>query len=143
MSRMRDQLGFGVIESLILIIMGLVLAVVVVSAYFSAKQTARDAQRVSDVVQLQKALKYHYEEFGYFPQASNNIAVGVDNSFSRFISEWPKPPTPADGQCNSQYNTYAYEQVNSGESYQIRFCLGEGYGNLKAGIRIATPYNYQ
>ncbi len=139
----KSESGFGVIESVILIIIGLILAVVVVSAYFSAKKTQRDAQRVSDVVQLQKALKHYYEEFGYFPQASNGVAVGVDNSFARFVSPWPSAPEPADGTCTEANNSYVYEQLNSGENYQIRFCLGEGYGSLKAGVRIATPTNYQ
>jgi Tfp pilus assembly protein PilE len=143
MISVKEQQGFTAIESATLLLICLILGIVTLSAYASAKSSVRDEQRVSDVTQLQKALKYYYEEFGYYPQDSNNIAVGFDNSFSGFVSPWPKAPTPPDGSCTDQYNSYAYAQVNSGESYQIRFCLGSDYGNLKAGVRIATPAGYQ
>jgi hypothetical protein len=139
----NKQAGFNPLQGVILIFIVLVLALVVSMAYFSSKRTARDAKRASDIQQLQLALKYFYEEFGYYPQASaNNQAVGVDNAFSRFISPWPTPPQP-DGRCTNQYNAYAYEQLNGGENYQLRFCLGQDYGRLKAGVRFATPTGYQ
>jgi type II secretory pathway pseudopilin PulG len=139
----NQQSGFNVLQTTILVFIVFVLALVVVLAYFSAQRTARDAKRVSDIQQLQLALKHYYEEFGYYPQASaGNQAVGVDNSFSRFVSPWPTPPAP-DGGCTNQYNTYAYEQLNGGENYQLRFCLGGEYGNLKAGVRIVTPTGHQ
>ena len=139
----NPESGFNILQGLILITISLILAVVVLAAYSSAKRTARDAERVSDVLQLQKALKYYYEEFGYYPQASNKVAVGVDNAFSRFVSPWPAPPKPADGLCTDQHNVYAYEQLNGGDGYILTFCLGEGYGNLKPGLRSATPTGYQ
>jgi hypothetical protein len=139
----NPQAGFNPLQVMILVFIVMVLGLVVTFAYFSAQRTSRDARRASDIQQLQLALKYYYEEFGYYPQAGpNNQAVGVDNSFSRFVSPWPVPP-PADGRCTSQLNTYAYEQLNGGENYQLRFCLGQDYGRLKAGVRFATPSGYQ
>jgi Tfp pilus assembly protein PilE len=77
----NKQAGFNPLQGVILIFIVLVLALVVSMAYFSSKRTARDAKRASDIQQLQLALKYFYEEFGYYPQASaNNQAVGVDNA---------------------------------------------------------------
>lgn len=140
----NSQLGFNILQITILVFICLVLALVVLLAYSSARATSRDAKRVSDVEQLQKGLKYFREEFGYYPQASPNYqAVGVDNAFTRFVSPWPSPPTPADGNCTLNTNAYVYEQVSGGESYTIKFCLGKAYGNLKAGNRIVTPTSYQ
>lgn len=139
LTSLKRQFGFGVIESIIIVLILLILGTVVLAGYFAGKRDARDAQRVSDIVQIQKALKYYYEEFGEYPQASNNMAVGVNNSFSRFISKWPTPPTPADGNCADRYNTYTYEQLTSGESYQLTFCLGQDYNNLSAGVHVVTP----
>lgn len=139
----NQQAGFNPIQTVILVFIIFVLGLVVYMAYSSAQRTSRDAQRASDIQQLQLALKYYYEEFGYYPQASPTAqAVGVDNAFSRFVSPWPTPPG-ADGRCSSQFNTYAYEQLNGGENYQLRFCLGQDYGRLKAGVRYATPTGYQ
>ncbi len=138
------QSGFGVIESTMLLLMVFILGVVILAAYSSASSTRRDAQRVSDVSGLQKALAYFHQEFGQFPQASpSGEAVGTENSFSRFVSKWPEPPSPADGTCSSQNNRYYYEQVNGGESYSIRFCLGDDYGNARAGTRVVTPISVQ
>jgi type II secretory pathway pseudopilin PulG len=132
--------GFGVIESTILLIMIFILGVVVLTAYSAANKAQRDAQRASDVTGLQKALQYYYEEFGEYPQASDDgQAVGVDNSFTRFVSRWPNPPRPADGICTDQTNMYVYEDINNGESYQIKFCLGDDYGNAKGGITVVSP----
>jgi Tfp pilus assembly protein PilE len=139
----NSQGGFGVIESIILILMAFILGIVVLVAYSSASQAKRDAQRATDVVSLQQALKYHYQEYGEYPVGDRQgQAVGHDNNFSKFISKWPQPPTPADGNCNSETNKYFYEQVNGGESYQLKFCLGNDYDGVKAGARSATPTGY-
>lgn len=140
-TKKKTQTGFGVIESIILFFIIGLLGVLTIMAYLSAQGAKRDAQRVSDVQQLQKALKFYYEEFGQYPQHSNNIAVGIDNSFSRFVSPWPTAPQPADG-CGI-YNAYAYMQLDNGADYQIRFCLGKGYNNLKSGVHIASPDGVQ
>lgn len=135
----KTNAGFGVIQGFILIFIVFLIGMVTILAYTSARGSARDAKRISDITQLQKALKYYHEEFGYYPQASNGIAVGFDGSFSRFVSSWPNAPLPADGLCSAEHNRYFYEQINSGETYQIRFCLGGAYGPLKAGVRLAKP----
>lgn len=136
------QSGFGVIESTILLLMVFILGIVVLAAYSSAGKSRRDAQRVSDVSGLQQALSYYYQEFGEYPQASpTGQAVGVENSFSKFVPDWPEPPTPADGTCSSMDNRYDYEQVDGGHSYSIRFCLGDNYANVPAGVRVVSPTN--
>jgi hypothetical protein len=138
-----SQSGFNLLQALIFSFICLVLVLLTFAAYVSAQRTAKDAQRVSDVQQLRLALKYYHDEFGQYPQSSPNYqAVGTNNSFNRFLAEWPTPPGPT-GNCASQSNVYAYEQLNSGGSYQIKFCLGEPYGNLPGGVRIATPGGFQ
>ena len=139
----NPESGFNALQAAILTFIVLVLGIVVLASYSTSKAKARDAKRVSDVQQIQKALKYYYEEFGQYPQASTNgQAVGVDNSFSKFISPWPTPPA-ADGSCTAQSNLYYYEQLNGGENYQLKFCLGKSYGRLSAGQRIVTPTSIQ
>lgn len=137
LKNLHKQNGFGVIESIIIVLILLILGTVVLAGYLSGKRDARDAQRVSDVVQIRKALGYYFREFGQYPSASNGKAVGTDNTFSRFIT-WPDAPQPADGACGDKYNVYNYEQLSSGDAYQITFCLGSGYNNLKAGLHIVT-----
>lgn len=140
----NSQSGFNTLQLILLAFCGFIIAIVVLAAYVNARATARDAKRVSDIQQIQLALKYFHEEFGYYPQSSPSYqAVGVDNSFSRFLSPWPTAPSPVDGSCTENTNNYVYEQVGGGDSYSIKFCLGDDYRSLPAGIRIATPDNYQ
>ena len=138
------QSGFNLLQIIILTFICIVLGSVVLLAYSNAKATSRDGKRVSDIQQLQLALKYFYQEYGYYPQNSPSYqAVGVDNAFARFVTSWPNAPTPIDGSCTVNSNAYIYEQVSGGESYTIKFCLGDSYGNLKPGTRIVTPTSYQ
>jgi hypothetical protein len=142
-NKLQSQSGFNLLQALIFSFICLVLVVVTGTAFVSAQRTSRDAQRVSDVQQIRLALKYYHDEFGHYPQSSPSYqAVGSDNTFSRFISNWPTPPT-ADGGCTAQLNNYAYDQLNSGSSYQLRFCLGRPYGNLSGGVRTASPSGFQ
>ena len=139
LSRGAPQSGIGRIETVILALLCLVIGIVLLSAFFSARKTVRDAQRVSDIRQLQKALALYYKEYGMFPQASNNVAVGVENSFGRFVSPWPEAPKPADGNCTAAANAYSYEVFNNGEGYVLKFCLGDNYDKFTAGINIVSP----
>jgi type II secretory pathway pseudopilin PulG len=139
MSTLKERdYGFTTIEGIILIIICLVIFFVLLLAYISAQSSVRDAQRVSDANQLQRALRLYYQEYGRFPEASNYVAVGVDNSFSRFVSKWPISPKPADGDCPDDYNVYAYEELNDGEQYQLLFCLGESTDRYRAGINVVN-----
>jgi type II secretory pathway pseudopilin PulG len=143
LTQKKDQAGFGTLETLILTLIIAILVFVTAYAFAGARAAQRDAQRVSDAQQLQKALKYYFEEFGRFPSASSGRAVGVDNSFSRFVPSWPEPPWPADGTCTEASNRYAYTEIDAGENYQIKFCLGEDSQGLKAGPHTATPEGIQ
>jgi hypothetical protein len=115
----------------------LILFIVVVTAYLSALTTSRDAQRVSDMTQISKALKFYYEQYGQYPSAGNGQAVGENETFSRFISSWPK--APQGGQCSKQNGAYHYEQLSDGDRYEIKFCLEKNYSGIPAGIRVLTP----
>ncbi len=132
-----NQLGANPVKVVMLITTILILLVVVSAASSKALRTKRDHQRASDVAQLQKALKFYFDQYGIYPRASENMAVGENNSFSKFVATWPT--SPKGGQCVGQYAAYKYEQQNDGERYQITFCLEKGYANLGPGIRIATP----
>ena len=60
----------------------------------------------------------------------------------------PAAPTPADNPsgsttCDATTNPYKYNQVSSGASYTIGFCLGAQTGDLPAGSHTATPNGIQ
>jgi len=65
--RVKSQFGFTLIELLVVIaIIGLLSTMVSVSLD-SAKKKARDARRISDLSQINLAIKLYYHEKLYFP----------------------------------------------------------------------------
>jgi uncharacterized delta-60 repeat protein len=51
----------------------------------------------------------------------------------------PSAPTPVDGSCTANQNTFSYQQTENGNSYTISFCLGNTTGTLTAGPKCLTP----
>ncbi|WP_276833866.1 type IV pilin protein, partial [Chryseobacterium cucumeris] len=63
--------GFTIVELLIVIVVIGILAAISVVAYNSVQVRARDAERISDVNQLHKALELFYAENNYYPAVSD------------------------------------------------------------------------
>jgi len=60
--------AFTLIELLVVIAIIGVLAAVVLASLNSARVKAQDAQRLSDLKQIQTALEMYYNEYGYYPK---------------------------------------------------------------------------
>lgn len=128
--------GFTLIELLVVVSIIAILSTLIVVYFNTAKMGARDARRLSDVKQIQLALKMYYNDVGIYPTAitpGNSIANGGVNYLLRI----PSNPTPrADNGCADQ--DYQYKQLESGARYSLSFCLGDKTDDLDAGIRVAT-----
>ncbi|MDP2593520.1 MAG: type II secretion system protein [bacterium] len=67
---MNNKKGFTLIELLVVIsIIGL-LSSVVLASLNSAREKARDAKRISEIREIQKALELYYDDRGYYPFTS-------------------------------------------------------------------------
>lgn len=159
-----NQKGFTLIELLVVIaIIGLLSTLAVVSLN-NAREKSRDSKRVSDVKQLQTALEMYYTECGGYPTGvdgtsrlspASEYSDGTDScsvAFGEYMSEIPEPPTPPDGSCVANNNTYYYipctadgddcddtEDGMRGASYAIEYCLGGTAGNIDPGPHYANP----
>lgn len=95
------------IELLVVVaIIGLLSAIILTNLGGSRAQ-ARDAQRVSDVGQIQLALQLYYDRCNQYPStlattASNGCPSGV--TLATYISSIPTPPSGA-GQTSYDYAT--------------------------------------
>lgn len=66
--------GFTLIELLVVIsIIGL-MSSVVLAAMSDARTKARDAQRIRDVQEIQKAVELYYDKYGYYPIMDSWVA---------------------------------------------------------------------
>ena len=64
----RSQHGFTLIELLVVIAIIGILASVVLASLNSAREKSRDALRLSQVKEIQKALQVYYSEYGVYPR---------------------------------------------------------------------------
>lgn len=112
----NKEKGFTLIELLVVIAVIGILASVVLASLNSARGKARDARRLSDVRQLQTALEFYYDTYGYYPPSDEQGCGGWDTpgdgdfisvlTTSGFLPSDMKDPT-ADGNC-SNYRYYNY-----------------------------------
>jgi len=130
------RLGFTLIELLVVVGIIAILSTLIVVYFNTAKMGARDARRLSDVKQIQLALKMFYNDVGIYPTvitAGNAIANGGTN----YLLRVPANPTPrADNGCADQ--EYQYKQLESGARYSLSFCLGDVTDDLLGGSHTAT-----
>ena len=132
--------GFTLIELLVVIaIIGLLSTLSVVSLN-NARSRARDARRVSDIKQMQTALELYYNDVGTYPGGDPIASTTIANGSSVYMKTVPTPPTPADVTACSGTTAYTYAQTLSGQSYTLKYCVGQAIsGGPAAGLNTATP----
>src|SRR3989344_1411048 len=115
----KSSRGFTLIELLVVIAIIGLLASVVLASLNSARAKGRDAKRLSEVNQLQKALELYYDNFGYYPETnwvhsvdgtwqSNALATGL----RPYLSSLPVDPTNSG--CCGYNGQYVYSYYSSG-----------------------------
>lgn len=132
-----DRQGFTIIELLVVIAIIAILASVVLASLSSTQAKARDARRMEDVGNIQKALALYTVSHGRYPiQTATTTLTGTDPVMSALISEGDIPSTPTDPSAPAYEYTYVSNSI--GNDYWIGFCLetsniknySEGCGNL-------------
>lgn len=137
------KFGFTLIELLVVVSLIGVLATLVIANMNSARERARDAQRKSDLRNIQTALRLYYNDNGGYPQSSSGNIVGCSGSCV-WGEAWTKsditymnllPNDPLDGQ------TYTYTYTDS-ENYTLKACL-ENKSDDKAVADPDCPSGYK
>lgn len=116
--------GFTLVEMLVVIgilalLAGLVIATLNPIAQF---QKGRDAERKSDLSQIQKALEQYYQDTGSYPASNASFQiVGLNATAVPFgksdLNDWPyMNQLPQDPDSN---RTYVYYATNSNQTYYL------------------------
>lgn len=130
---MNKKKAFTLIELLVVIAIIGILTTIAIVALQSSRADSRDAKRLADIRQMQKALEMYFLENGSYP---SDISSGIASGTTIYMAQTPVAPTPADGSCPSYNNTYTY--ASTGSSYTLDFCLGSKTGEFEAGEKRAT-----
>ena len=136
-----NKKAFTLVEMVVVIAVIGILTTIAVVAVQNSRRGVRDAKRVADIKQIQTALKLYYNNVGSYPElASITASNSIQYNGIVYMSDFPQAPTPADGDCNSSNNEYAYLPIGTNNlSYQISFCLGGQIASLSQGEKCAVP----
>ncbi|BCX14927.1 MAG: hypothetical protein KatS3mg088_610 [Patescibacteria group bacterium] len=123
--------GFTLIELLVVISIIGILATLLVANYNATRQRARDAQRKSDLRNIQTALRTYYNDYGRYPNSSGGSIMGCGTS-GNSVCTWGG--TFSAGSSNVVYmnvlpkdpqgsaRSYNYVRI-SNEDYTLSACL--------------------
>lgn len=132
------QAGFTLIELLVVVSLIGILATLVIANMNSARERARDAQRKSDLRNIQTGLRLYYNDNGGYPIKSEiDAAWGLEWADNGVTYMNILPNDPLDGQV------YTYTYTDS-ENYTLKACL-ENKSDDKgvADGTCASGYKYE
>ena len=128
--------GFTLVELLIVIAIIGVLSALLMANFIGVRQRARDAQRKSDLRQIQSALELYRSDLGLYPTTQNGPAC--DTAFSSgttiYMAKVPCDPT------NSSFYNSNYYYYSDGSVYYVVACL-ENSSDSQA--KTTTDSEYQ
>lgn len=104
--------GFTLIELLIVIAIIGVLATLLMANFVGVRQRARDAQRKSDVRQIQAALEIFRSDNGGYPPAPLTCGASLTSGGSTYMKKIP---------CDPNGGSYIY--LSGGTDYTLYACL--------------------
>lgn len=140
----KSSFGFTLIELLVVVAIIGVLSALLMSNFIGIRQRARDAQRKSDVRQIQSALELYRADNASYPGNSTLASCGTSVSLkSTDNSSTYLQAIPCDPSTGSPY-TY---NTPDGATYTLITCLENGSDNQKDSTNVApcdgsTTFSY-
>lgn len=135
--------GFTLIELLIVVAIIGILATLLMANFIGVRQRARDAQRKSDIRQIQSALEIYRSDNGSYPATlplcGNPLVYGTNTYMTKI---------PCDPSGSTYYNGGNYYYSGSGgTTYTLGACLentadSQGTGSSPGGSGCASNYYY-
>lgn len=124
-SKKSKQNGFTLIELLIVISIIGVLAALLMANFVGVRQRARDAQRKSDVRQIQASLELYRADIGAYPDSVPNCTDSIKSDCAAADATVYMQDAPSDPLGSTYYNSgsYYYEVGTGNATYTLGACL--------------------
>ncbi|HSD98899.1 MAG TPA: type II secretion system protein [Patescibacteria group bacterium] len=149
--KFSQQSGFTLIELLIVIAIIGILSTLLMTNFIGVRQRARDAQRKSDVRQMQSALELYRSDTGSYPvsDSNNRLNATACTTSSGFTSTdggtTYMQKVPCDPLGTSAYHSGNYYYNSSGTTYTIYACLentSDSQGTSLSNTGCSTDFLY-
>jgi len=132
--------GMTMIELIVVLaVIGILVAITAVT-FLDVREQNRDTVRLSDISQIEAALRAYKRDVGTYPTL---LTAGAELKASStvYLAAVPTPPSPSDGSCANYplYATYYYSLSVDTKSYCLSFCLGGQTSDLTAGAKFLLP----
>lgn len=137
MMNFKQKNAFTLVEFLVVVAAISIIMTLTFVVYGRIRRLGRDTVRVTHITQMQTALRAFYRDVGIYPTSLTTNSPLV-NGNTTYMEQIPGYPQPVDGSCAGN-SSYAYQQLSSGNSYQLVFCLGCDTADLKSGLNTASP----
>lgn len=127
----KKQRAFTLVELLVVIAIIGILATLSLVSFNVIRSKSRDAKRIADISQMQKALEIFFSDQGRYPTQEewNSGVLEVENII--YLNKIPEATL-------SKYcpNSYAYSPDISSSQYTINFCLENDRDILNSGLNF-------
>lgn len=131
--------GFTLVELLIVVAIIGVLSTLLMANFIGVRQKARDAQRKSDIRQIQSALELYRSDQGSYPAS---LYTGVCPTSAAFVGGSPSTTymskVPCDPSGTTYYNSAKYYYSGGGATYTLGACL-ENTADTQQGTTGTSP----
>lgn len=132
--------GFTLIELLVVVAIIAVLISLILVSLNEVRLKSRDAKRLSDMREIEKALNLYQDNQGNFPIATTAVTITSDDAVSLALEgDLVISNVPIDPLHSSL--TYTYQSDTSGTTFTLSFCLeGDSIPNFSQGCgNTITP----
>jgi len=143
--------GFTIIELVVVIAIIAVLSGIVVMNLTSMMAKARDAKRLSDMAQIQKALEMYKSDHGSYPANADNDCNGYDTGYAAtddvfipaleptYLGKVPGDPTVMTSCGGYEYYRYAAGSFGCDASRGAFYVLGIRNLEVTSGTHPSSP----
>lgn len=137
--------GFTLVELLVVVGIIGILATLLMANFIGVRQRARDAQRKSDIRQIQSALEFYRSDIGSYPATIS--ACGASLTGGSPVNTYMQK-IPCDPSGSGYYNSGSFYYTNSGGiTYTLGACLEntadtQGTGTSPGGADCTTNWYF-